>query len=79
MTYRVGTNSSNSDFILSNVANNSDVRPVVTYWEVPSDGPDQRRVFQYHLIIDITSATKSGGGNNPRYNVSVFSDGIRNR
>ena len=40
------------------------------------DGPDQRRVFQYHLIIDITSATKSGGGNNPRYNVSVFSDGI---
>ena len=76
LTYRVGTNSSNSDFILSNVANNSDVRPVVTYWEVPSDGPDQRRVFQYHLIIDITSATKSGGGNNPRYNVSVFSDGI---
>ena len=35
LTYRVGTNSSNSDFILSNVANNSDVRPVVTYWEVP--------------------------------------------
>ena len=33
-------------------------------------------MFQYHLIIDITSATKSGGGNNPRYNVSVFSDGI---
>ena len=76
LTYRVGTNSSNSDFILSNVANNSDVRPVVTYWEVPDDGPDQRRVFQYHLIIDITNATKSGGGSNPKYSVSVFSDGI---
>lgn len=74
VTYRVGTDNSNSDFVL--VASNTEARPPRTYWEVPSDGPDQRRVFQYHLILDISNAVKAGGGSNPKYTVSVFSDGI---
>ena len=74
VTYRVGTNNSNSDFVLS--ASNTEARPPRTYWEVPSDGADQRRVFQYHLILDISNTVKSGGGSNPKYTVSVLSDGI---
>ena len=74
VTYRVGTNNSNSDFVLN--SSNTEARPPKTYWEVPSDGADQRRVFQYHLIVDISNAVKSGGGSNPRYTISVFSDGI---
>ncbi len=74
VTYRVGTNNSNSDFVL--VASNTEARPPKTYWEVPSDGADQRRVFQYHLILDISNTVKSGGGSNAKYTVSVMSDGI---
>ena len=71
VTYRVGTNNSNSDFVI--VAGNTDVRPVVTKW-VNKDG--EKQVHQYHVIIDISNAVKSGGGSNPKYTISVMSDGI---
>jgi len=70
VTYRIGTNSYNSDFVI--VTGNTDVRPMRTYWEVPRDGTDQRRVFQYQVIIDISNTVKSGGGSDPIYTVDVL-------
>ena len=74
VTYRIGTNNYNSDFVIA--TGNTDIRPMRTYWEVPSDGPDQRRVFQYHVIIDISNTVKSGGGSDPTYTVDVLDGNI---
>lgn len=74
VTYRIGTNNNNSDFVI--VTANTDVRPMRTYWEVPSDGPDQRRVFQYHVIVTISNAVKSGGGTDPEYTIEVLDGNI---
>ena len=74
VTYRVGTDNSNSDFVLT--ASNTEARPLRTYWEVPSDGTDQRRVFQYQVIIDISNTVKSGGGSDPIYTVDVLDGNI---
>ena len=70
VTYRIGTSDADSDFAIN--TGETEARPMTTYWEVPSDGADQRRVFQYHVIVDVSSVTKAGGGTNPIYTVSIF-------
>ncbi|MAY52539.1 MAG: hypothetical protein CMC75_04665 [Flavobacteriaceae bacterium] len=67
VTYRVGTDNTDSDFSLSS---GTDRRPMTTYWE--SVFPNKVRVFQYHVIVDVTNVTKSGGGTNPIYTIEVL-------
>ena len=71
VTYRVGSNNTNSDFSLSS---GTDRRPMETYWE--SVFPNKVRVFQYHVIVDVTNVTKSGGGTNPVYDLEVLDGNI---
>ena len=74
ITYRLGTDNSNSDFVES-ASSVEDLRPLTTYWEltnVTSAGSTEYRVYQYALDIAITNTVKSGGGTTPKYDVKVF-------
>ena len=74
ITYRLGTDDSNSDFVES-ASSVEDLRPLTTYWEltnVTSAGSTEYRVYQYALDIAITNTVKSGGGTTPKYDVKVF-------
>ena len=69
VTYRLGTDPSNSDFALD--AGSTEVRPMLTYWE--NAFPNQARVIQYHTIIDMSSVTIAGGGGTaPVYTLEVL-------
>ena len=70
-TYRIGTNNTNSDFLLSS---GTDRRPMTTYWE--DVFPSRVRVFQYHVIVDVTNVVKSGGGTNPVYDLEILDGNI---
>lgn len=67
VTYRVGSSNIDSDFSLSG---GEERRPMLTYWE--SVFPSRVRVFQYHVIVDVSNVTKSGGGTNPVYTVEIL-------
>lgn len=67
VTYRIGTDNTDSDFSLSS---GTERRPMTTYWE--DVFPSRVRVFQYHVIVDVTNVTKSGGGTNPIYTIEVL-------
>ena len=70
-TYRIGTNNTNSDFLLSS---GTERRPMTTYWE--DVYPSSVRVFQYHVIVDVTNVVKSGGGSNPVYDLEILDGNI---
>ena len=67
VTYRIGSSNIDSDFSLDS---GEERRPMLTYWE--NTGINQVRVFQYHVIVDVSNVTKSGGGTNPVYTVEVL-------
>mgnify|MGYP003637176908 CR=1 FL=1 len=74
ITYRLGTDDSNSDFVES-ASSAEELRPLTTYWEltnVTSAGSTEYRVYQYALDIAITNTVKAGGGSSPKYDVKVF-------
>lgn len=68
VTYRIGSGDTDSDFNLD--TGSTERRPMLTYWE--NVGFNQVRVFQYHVIVDVSNVTKSGGGTNPVYTVEVL-------
>lgn len=70
-TYRIGTNNTNSDFLLDS---GTERRPMATYWE--DVFPNKVRVFQYHVIVDVTNVAKSGGGTNPVYDLEILDGNI---
>ena len=74
ITYRLGTNDSNSDFVES-ASSVEDLRPLTTSWvlqNVTGAGSTEYTVRQYALDIAITNTVKSGGGSNPKYDIKVF-------
>ena len=72
VTYRIGTNDTNSDFVLD--SGSTERRPMLTYWE--NAGITEVRVFQYHVIVDVSNAVKSGGQTNPVYDLEVLDGNI---
>lgn len=68
VTYRIGSSNIDSDFSLD--SGGEERRPMLTYWE--DAGLNQVRVFQYHVIVDVSNVTKSGGGSNPIYTLEVL-------
>ena len=47
---------------------------MTTYWE--DVFPSRVRVFQYHVIVDVTNVVKSGGGTNPVYDLEILDGNI---
>ena len=68
VTYRIGSSNIDSDFSLD--SGYEERRPMLTYWE--NTGINQVRVFQYHVIVDVSNVTKSGGGSNPIYTIEIL-------
>lgn len=67
VTYRIGSSDTDSDFSLSS---GTERRPMLTYWE--DVFPSKVRVFQYHVVVDVTNVAKSGGGTNPIYTLEIL-------
>ena len=72
VTYRVGTSNEDSDFAIN--TGETEARPMTTYWENAS--PTEKRVFQYHVIVDVSSVTKAGGGTDPNYTIEILDGNI---
>lgn len=68
VTYRIGTSDTDSDFAIN--TGETEARPMTTYWENAST--TEKRVFQYHVIVDVSSVTKAGGGTNPNYMIEIL-------
>ena len=68
VTYRIGTSDADSDFSIN--TGETEARPMITYWENASS--TEKRVFQYHVIVDVSSVTKAGGGTNPNYMIEIL-------
>ena len=66
-TYRIGTNSYNSDF---DYVSGTDRRPMITKWD---DLITKVRVHQYHVIVEVTPAT---GQENRKYDIEILEDGV---
>ena len=66
--YSVGTNNFNSDF--RTVSGYTDIRDsIITKWV---DKDNEKQVHQYHVIVTIDNATKSGGGSDPVYDLEIL-------
>jgi chitodextrinase len=68
VTYRIGSSNIDSDFSLD--SGYEERRPMLTYWE--NTGINQVRVFQYHVIVDVSSVIKPNGGSNPIYTIEIL-------
>ena len=72
VTYRIGTSDEDSDFAIN--TGETDIRPITTYWENAS--PTEKNVIQYHVIVDVSSVTKAGGGTDPNYMIEILDGNI---
>jgi surface protein len=72
VTYRIGTGNQDSDFALD--ATFTEARPMTTYWE--SASTTEKRVFQYHIITNISNVTKSGGGTDAVYTIEILDGNV---
>ena len=65
-TYRIGTNSYNSDF---DYVSGTDRRPMLTKWEDASS--TEVRVYQYHVIVEV-----SPDSGTPKYDIDILDSGV---